>query len=584
MEHAAPESFPRERETSEVIEHPQQGQRERHELKQTSSAGLASNVLRSQRSVKFEVGGDFGENNDSSNGRKSNGMNNVNSRDDNDHLRAVSPGESQECAGHGEVPEASNSASSSNSSNSTAASAAADSAPDIPLLSRATTRYQHIGSRVYMEKSKPNERALGAVLKALESSAFSKKSSKAEVAERKSPVASTQAPSRDLSGFYQKLLGEDWEEQLQQIDSQEVEDVFARDSASHRDNGDISGFIPTTENYHGKFRQRIRRREHHRNQDISDQVADDLQVADDEPLISADEIAEIRDSAWRPAGEAVPPLSSLSLGYHQAWDVGKRGCLAAKLDVIWTPAIVANRLRFFVMDGTDPDSFLTYYSKSDLQAARGLASEKLGSISAWDLRDGHWTYSKAKVFIKRSDKKNRDCVLENFAADFYDAMLICLWEMETQAKIEQLKYQRRQERSRNRLSALSPLPAVAGRSGGRLSASVVSYKPGSHVPASRQKEAAMPVELGSKSVKGHRRPRKSIVMNLTREIRNISQRVGPLQWVQERLKRQRGRIKPANTVPAAASSGLIGDTHETVHSAAPSAAAATIAATESRTA
>lgn len=40
---------------------------------------------------------------------------------------------------------------------------------------------------------------------------------------------STQAPSRDLSGFYQKLLGEDWEEQLQQIDSQEVEDVFARE-------------------------------------------------------------------------------------------------------------------------------------------------------------------------------------------------------------------------------------------------------------------------------------------------------------------------------------------------------------------
>lgn len=73
------------------------------------------------------------------------------------------------------------------------------------------------------------------------------------------------------------------------------------------------------------------------------------------------------------------------------------------------------------------ESFLTYYSKSDLQAARGLSSERLGSISAWDLRDGHWTYPKAKVFIRRSDKHNRDCVLENFASDFYDAMLICLW-------------------------------------------------------------------------------------------------------------------------------------------------------------
>lgn len=161
---------------------------------------------------------------------------------------------------------------------------------------------------------------------------------------------------------------------------------------------------------------------------------------------------------------------------------------------------------------------------------------------------------------------------------------LCPREMETQAKIEQLKYQRRQERSRNRLSALSPPPAAAGRSGGRLSASVVSYKPGSHMPASRQKEAAMPVELGLKSVKGHRRPRKSIVMNLTREIRNVSQRVGPLQWVQERLKRQRDRIRPANTLPAATSNGLTGDTQETVLPAAHSAAAATIAATELRTA
>ena len=40
-------------------------------------------------------------------------------------------------------------------------------------------------------------------------------------------LQSPQAPSTDLSGFYQKLLGEDWEEQLQQINSQEVENVFA---------------------------------------------------------------------------------------------------------------------------------------------------------------------------------------------------------------------------------------------------------------------------------------------------------------------------------------------------------------------
>lgn len=74
---------------------------------------------------------------------------------------------------------------------------------------------------------------------------------------------------------------------------------------------------------------------------------------------------EIRESAWKPAGEAVPPLNTLGLGYHQAWDVGKRGCLAAKLDVIWTPSLASNRLRFFVMDGTDPgehDLLMLYFS------------------------------------------------------------------------------------------------------------------------------------------------------------------------------------------------------------------------------
>ncbi|XP_026191212.1 uncharacterized protein LOC34617608 [Cyclospora cayetanensis] len=420
------------------------------------------------------------------------------------------------------------------------------------LLRRRTTRLQRIGSRCYEGTTKPNPKPIDAASKAAESAALLKKSSKAHTSETTALPSPPHAPSKDLSGFYMKLLGEDWEEQLQEINAQEVENVFDGESATCKDGVDLEGLnIPKAENYQGKFRQRIRRRDANRNQDLSDQVADDLQVADDEPLISADEIAEIRESAWRPVGEAIPPLNTLGLGYHQAWDVGKKGCLAAKVDVIWTPSLASNRLRFFVMDGTDPESFLTYYSKSDLQAARGLSSEKLGSISAWDLRDGHWTYPKAKVFIRRSDKRNRDCILENFASDFYDAMLVCLWEMETQAKIELLKKQRRQERSRNRRSG-SVSSTAAAHASGRLSAAVVSYKGGHVLPL----QGTAAGGTSGEGLKGPRKPRQSIVLSLVREIRLIGEREWVVKWVKERLQRQRGK-KLSKGPPGALLNGVL---------------------------
>lgn len=38
------------------------------------------------------------------------------------------------------------------------------------------------------------------------------------------------------------------------------------------------------------------------------------------------------------------------------------------------------KLRFFIMDGTDPVNFLMYYTKSDIQLNKGEKSEKRGSI------------------------------------------------------------------------------------------------------------------------------------------------------------------------------------------------------------
>ncbi|PFH33909.1 hypothetical protein BESB_070610 [Besnoitia besnoiti] len=295
--------------------------------------------------------------------------------------------------------------------------------------------------------------------------------------------------SNDLGGFYRKLLGDDWREQIEEMNQENLLGAFDEAdeeeaaspggaAAAHTADDDLN--LP--DKHHGKVRQRIRRRDVVASQDISDQVADDLHLGEDEePLITPEDIAEIRASAWIPAGEGLPVLSEMELGYHRAWDVGKKGCLAVKVDGIWDSAVKGNKMRFFVMDGTDAESFLTFYSKSDLQAARGMQSEKLGIITAWDMRDGYWNYAKKKVFIQRSDRKNRECILEGFTTEFYDAMLLCIWEMCVQAAIEQLKHQRRRERNKRRQSLCGGGDASSravgrGAETRRVSAALVAFK------------------------------------------------------------------------------------------------------------
>lgn len=107
--------------------------------------------------------------------------------------------------------------------------------------------------------------------------------------------------------------------------------------------------------------------------------------------------------------------------------------------------------------------------------------------------------------------------------------------METQSKIEQLKNQRRQERSRCRLSVSSPGAGACG--GGRLSASVVSYKGGSHPNHAAHGAATEGTSYPKASIRG------SIISNLTRAFRSIGEREVPPYWLEERMQRQRENKK-----------------------------------------
>ncbi|KAH7648536.1 hypothetical protein FG379_000561 [Cryptosporidium bovis] len=206
-----------------------------------------------------------------------------------------------------------------------------------------------------------------------------------------------------------------------------------------------------------KYRQRIRHRRKNDkgNEDdnpdfFHDEIVGQIQKGEDLLTISPEEMEVIRQNAWTPRGEYIP--DDIAMGYHTAWDIGKRGCVAVKLVGDWDSHISPNKVRFFIMDGTDPIAFLSYYTKSDLRVSRGEKSEKRGIIFANDLRDGYWDYSRSKIIFSRRNKSGQTTVIENIPTQFMDAMMVCIREIEVHKKVKKIL------RERRRLASLNTAP------------------------------------------------------------------------------------------------------------------------------
>lgn len=199
-----------------------------------------------------------------------------------------------------------------------------------------------------------------------------------------------------------------------------------------------------------RFRQRIRRRRlrDKGNDDdnpdyFHDEIVEQIQRSEDILTIGPEELNEIRMNAWIPKGEYIP--DDIIMGYHTAWDIGKRGCVAVKLVGDWDSHISPNKVRFFIMDGTDPIAFLSYYTKSDLKVSRGEKSEKKGIIFAKDLRDGYWDYGRSRIIFSRRNKSGQTTILENLPTQFMDAMMVCIREIEVHKKVSRLNKERRRQ-------------------------------------------------------------------------------------------------------------------------------------------
>eukprot|EP00922_Rhytidocystis_sp_ex-Travisia-forbesii_P029281 GHVS01042858.1.p1 GENE.GHVS01042858.1~~GHVS01042858.1.p1 ORF type:complete len:308 (+),score=58.44 GHVS01042858.1:191-1114(+) len=233
---------------------------------------------------------------------------------------------------------------------------------------------------------------------------------------------------------------------LTQLDSW---DILRRRGCDEEEEEDMVDVADINKTHKVRMRKRIRRREAVATnpEKMRDQIDEEL-IEEDENMIAQEDIEIARRSAWVPDGFNLPDLFDIEMGYNTAWDIGRKGCIAAKLNGLWDTQLGPSTNRFFLMDGTDADCFLNYYTKSDMQAANGAESQKRGSICAFDLRDGYWDYKRCKIYIKRSDTAGESTVLTKLSTEFLDAMLICIWEMEIRTYIERLKAQRLDTRRR----------------------------------------------------------------------------------------------------------------------------------------
>ncbi|KAJ1607731.1 hypothetical protein OIY81_2857 [Cryptosporidium canis] len=218
-----------------------------------------------------------------------------------------------------------------------------------------------------------------------------------------------------------------------------------------------------------RFRQRIRNRRMRdkANDDdnpdyLHDEIVEQIERGEDVAVIGPEEMSQIRSTAWVPKGEYIP--EDISMGYHTAWDIGKRGCVAVKLVGNWDSHISPNKVRFFIMDGTDPIAFLSYYTKSDLKVSRGEKSEKKGIIFAKDLRDGYWDYGRSKIIFTRRNKSGQTTIIENLPTQFMDAMMVCIREIEVHKKVTKIIKERRKQANNNILEKNSAkvTPAYSG--------------------------------------------------------------------------------------------------------------------------
>eukprot|EP00923_Selenidium_pygospionis_P006667 GHVN01011452.1.p1 GENE.GHVN01011452.1~~GHVN01011452.1.p1 ORF type:complete len:420 (-),score=32.59 GHVN01011452.1:932-2191(-) len=162
-------------------------------------------------------------------------------------------------------------------------------------------------------------------------------------------------------------------------------------------------------------------------------------------LVSPEELLQLRKTVWIPRGENIPNVSTLDMSYWEACDKGMKGWMGPKLCGEWDVKWGRNKLRFFVMDGTSEESFLTYYTCSDIMVSWGNKSQQKGFIKAQDLRDGYWDYCRKRLKLHRSDRSDKLEILRDIPESLYDALLVCIREMEVSKQAQVLRDERLKE-------------------------------------------------------------------------------------------------------------------------------------------
>ncbi|CEM01199.1 unnamed protein product [Vitrella brassicaformis CCMP3155] len=138
-----------------------------------------------------------------------------------------------------------------------------------------------------------------------------------------------------------------------------------------------------------------------------------------------DELAAFRKYAWKPRGRELPDLEKVQLTPEQAKTITAQGAFFIKLDSQWDTKYTTTKRRWFVLDFSNPNVFLTYY-ENQFDPAKEEPTP-LGNIPETDLRDAFYDGKKLKISLGSEDS---DKMLERVPAKYFLSLILCVREIE----------------------------------------------------------------------------------------------------------------------------------------------------------
>lgn len=167
-----------------------------------------------------------------------------------------------------------------------------------------------------------------------------------------------------------------------------------------------------------------------------------------EPLTSFSEEQYLFKHCWCPRGLAKHDAMALDLPLQYAWDIGRRGCFTKMTVMTKAGGRFKDYPRWFlwylVMDGTEDDGFLSYYTWTDNRFRDYDVPKKIGTISVLDVRDAIWDFRRREVRIQcdAGTQAQSTIIIHAMTLPFFSALITCTRHNEALRQLNRIRRQR----------------------------------------------------------------------------------------------------------------------------------------------